>query len=395
MNWIRNIYRAWRRETWLVFTDPGVLLFFFGLPIVYPIIYTLIYNPETVTQIPTVVVDHSRTAQSRELIRTIGATPTVDIIGYAADLPEARQAWHQKKCYGIIEIPADYAQRLGRGEKAVISFYNDMSLLLRYRQYLFALTGVQAEQISKITAQRIEQTGGLISTEISGLPVNSQAHMLGDPTQGFASFIMPGIVVMILQQSMLLGITMIAGTAADRRRRNHGIDPNPYPGTPLTIILGKTLCYLMIYLPISYYILEIIPAIFSLPHIGAFRDYMPMIFVMLLATSFLGQTLQIFVRERESSLLLIVYTSVIVLFLSGLTWPRYAFSPFWMAISDLIPCTWGVEAFIRIAANGATLPDISRYYYSLWALTALYFILALILRRYTTPTAPRPTPAKQ
>ena len=155
MKWFLSLFRVWRRETWLVFTDVGVLLFFFGLPIGYPIVYTLIYNPEVVKEIATVVVDHSRTAESRELVRTLDATQGIDIVGYASDMPEARRAWGEKKCYGIIEIPADYAQKVGRGEQAVISFYNDMSLLIRFRQYLFALTDVQMHEVSKLTAERV------------------------------------------------------------------------------------------------------------------------------------------------------------------------------------------------------------------------------------------------
>lgn len=391
MKWFKNLFRVWRRETWLVFTDPGVLLFFFGLPLLYPIIYTLIYNPEIVTEIPTVVVDNSRTAESRELVRTLDATQAIHIKGYAANLAEARRAWAEKECYGIIEIPADYAKRLGQGQSATISFYNDMSLLIRYRQYLFALTGVQMHEISEITAERVATRGGILVTRVSGLPVDTNAECLGDPTQGFASFVMPGIVVLILQQSMLLGITMIAGTAAERRRRNRGRDPYDYNAPPLTVVLGRSLCYLMIYLPISYYILHIVPELFSLPHIGNITDYMPFVFVMLVATTFLGQTLQVFVRERETSLLLIVYTSVIFLFLSGLTWPRYAFNKFWYMVSDLIPATWGVEGFIHINSNAATLTDVSHYYHGLWALTALYFLLAIALRTYMSPAKEKTT----
>ncbi len=147
MNWFISIFRVWRRETWLVFTDIGVMLFFFGLPLAYPIVYTLIYNPEVVTEIPTVVVDNSRTAESRELVRTLDATQSIHIKGYAANLQEARRAWAEKQCYGIIEIPADYAKKIGSGEQARISFYNDMSLLIRFRQYLFALTGVQMNEV--------------------------------------------------------------------------------------------------------------------------------------------------------------------------------------------------------------------------------------------------------
>lgn len=391
MNWIKSLFRVWRRETRLVFTDVGVMLFFFALPIAYPVVYTLIYNPEIVKKIDTVVVDNSRSAESRELVRELGATQGIHVVGYAANMEEARRAWMEKKCYGIIEIPSDYGRRIGRGEQAVASFYSDMSLLLRYRQYLFALTDVQMNETMQITSRRLAD-GGLLTSSIKGLPVNTQANFLGDVSQGFASFIMPGLVVLILQQSMLLGITMIAGTSRDRRRRNGGSDPLEYRAGTLATVLGKSLCYLMVYLPLSYYILEIIPYMFSLPHVGRFIDLMPMVFMILLATTFLGQTLQVFVRERESSLLVIVFTSVVFLFLSGLTWPRYAFSKFWYMVSELVPSTWGMEGIVRINSNGATLSDVSHYYWGLWALTGIYFVTAVALR-YFTARANRPVSA--
>lgn len=382
MNPFKSIFRVWRRETRLVFTDVGVILFFFALPLLYPIVYTLIYNPEVVKEIDTVVVDNSRTAESRELVRELGATQGIHIKGYAADMAEARRAMSEKECYGVLEIPPDYARRIGNGEQAVTSFYCDMSLLLRYRQYLFALTDVQMNEALRITSQRLAE-GGLVTSGLDGLPVNTDPHITGDITQGFASFVMPGIVVLILQQSMLLGITMIAGTGRDRRRANGGIDPLAHEAGPLATVLGKSLCYMTVYLPMSYYVLEIIPYIFSLPHIGRFIDFMPMIFVMLLATTFLGQTLQIFVRERESSLLVIVFTSVVFLFLSGLTWPRYAFNGFWLLVSYLIPSTLGMEGLVHITSDGAVLGSVSRYYYGLWALTALYFVTALLIRVFS------------
>lgn len=383
MNWFKSLFRVWRRETRLVFTDVGVLLFFFALPIAYPVVYTLIYNPEIVKKIDTVVVDHSRSSESRELVRELGASQSINVIGYASDLNEAKRAWHEKKCYGIVEIPADYATCIGRGEQTVVQFYSDISLLLRYRQYLTSITDVQMNEAMRITSDRLAM-GGLLTSNIHGLPVNSQANFLGDVTQGFASFVMPGIVVLILQQSMLLGITMIAGTARDRRRKNGGIDPLDYNAGPLATVLGKSLCYMMVYLPLSYYILEIIPYMFALPHVGTFWNFMPVVFVVLLATTFLGQTIQVFVRERETSLLVVVFTSVVFLFLSGLTWPRYAFNKFWYMISELIPSTLGIEALIRINSNGSTISDLGSYYYGLWILAGIYFITALLLRYFAT-----------
>lgn len=363
------------------------MLFFVGLPLAYPIVYTLIYNPETVRDIPMVIVDHSRTAESRDLVRTLSATPAIKIQGYAADMAEARRAWAEKKCYAIIEIPADYARNIGSGRQAVISYYQDMSLLFRYRQNLFSLTGVQLAETQEITAERIADDAGGVSTVISGLPVGMQSSVAGDPTQGFASFIMPGVVILILQQGLLMGICMVAGTRRDRRRglRPRGILPDEECAGPVATVLGRATAYLTIYLPMIYFVVAVIPAIFSLPQNGHFIDYFPFIFVMLLATAFLGQTLQIFVRERETSMVLIVFTSVFFLFLTGLTWPRYAFNPFWRIVSDMLPATWGVQGYIHIHSNGATIAEVADNFWPLWGLTALYFITAVALRAYTYP----------
>lgn len=387
MKWLKDFYRVWRHECLLTFTDIGVLLFFFALPLGYPIIYTLIYNPEVVKEIDTVLVDHSRTAESRELARTLDATESMHIVGYAADMAEARRAWAEKKCYAIIEIPSDYARKIGSGGQGVISYYQDMSLLLRYRQNLLSLTSVQMHEAQTLTAKRVATMGGGLATVVSGLPVNTQANSIGDSSQGFASFIIPGIVILILQQGMLMGIAMIAGTRRDRRRLDpEGMDRTEAGAGAVATVLGRSACYVMLYIPMTYYVMSIVPAIFDLPQMGSVRDYMPFILVMLIATSFLGQTLQIFVRERETSMVLIVFTSVFFLFLSGLTWPRYAFSPFWMAVSDLVPATWGVEGFVHIKANGADLPDISRYFWALWILSGAYFVTAVLIRHFTAPS---------
>ncbi|MDE5749253.1 MAG: ABC transporter permease, partial [Duncaniella sp.] len=225
-------------------------------------------------------------------------------------------------------------------------------------------------------------------TMVSGLPIGTQANIAGNPSQGFASFIIPGIVILILQQGMLMGITMLAGTRRDRRRRDslHHVDATDLGYGATVTVLGRAACYFTLYLPMAYFVMAIVPPMFELPQMGSPKDYMPFIMVMLLATAFLGQTIQIFVRERETSMVLIVFTSVIFLFLSGLTWPRYAFSPFWKAVSDLVPATWGVQGFVHINSNGASLADVKDLLWPLWALTGAYFVTAVLLRHFTRPS---------
>lgn len=372
---------AFAAEWRIVLKDAGVLIFFIALPIAYPIVYTLVYNPEVLEKMPVVVVDNSRTAESRDLVRKIGATPAIEIYDYVPSLQEAKHLVDANEVFGILEISSDYAKEIGRGETGHVTFYCDMALMLRFRTFAFSLTEVQIAEIGSITADRISMLGA--ESLYTGMPVNSESYMLGDPQQGFASFVMPGIVVLILQQSMVLGAVMIMGTARQRRRRNHGFDPlMPVNSPAYAIVWGKALCYTIFYITPALFALHFIPSIFNLPHVGSAVQYLLFALPFLLASAFFGITLGAVARDRESAFMLIVITSVVFLFLSGLTWPRYAMPDAWQIVGDFIPATWAVEGFIQINSNNAVLSDVITNYYWLWGLAAAYSILGALSEKW-------------
>ncbi|MDE6806209.1 MAG: ABC transporter permease, partial [Muribaculaceae bacterium] len=86
MKFLKQYYHAFLREFRLVTGDMGILIFLFLLPIAYPIVYSLIYNPELVRDVQLVVVDNDRSPLSRELVRRLDATQGTWVIGYAANL---------------------------------------------------------------------------------------------------------------------------------------------------------------------------------------------------------------------------------------------------------------------------------------------------------------------
>lgn len=378
--WFTGLFRVWRREFRHIFSDMGAMLFFFALPTLYPIVYSLIYNPEVVSKIPVAVVDNSRTAASRELTRMIGSTEAVQIFDYSPDLEAARRLMNEHKVYGILEIPSDYARKLGRGEQAVTSFYAEMDLLLRYRTFVEALTNVQLAMATEMQTKKVGDIG-LVAEPLAQVPVTSESIMLGDPTQGFASFIMPGIIVLILQQSIVLGVCILAGASKERRRRNGGLDPLEADAPASAQLLGRLLCYLTIYTPLTYYLLHLVPMMFGFPHIGDMWQWVSFIVPMIICSVFFGRCFSAFVTDRESSFLVVVFTSVFFLFLSGLTWPRFAMNGFWTLVSDMVPATWGIDGFLGINVNGGNLSTASEPYRNLWLLSALYFALSYVFLR--------------
>lgn len=326
---IADIRQEYRR----IFTDPGVMVFFFLLPTLYPIVYTLIYNPETVTDTPVAVVDLSHSPESRQLIRMVDATPEIAVAAYAPDMAHARRLMAERECFGILLIPADYATRRALGSQATVEFFADTSRLLRYRGFANALTEVS-----------------IAFTDTSASPIPSQAFFVGNPTQGIASFLIPGILIIILQQSLLLGITTLCiGRRQPSPLRDQKICSSVLMSENLSAFishLSTLLCCLSLYIPLSLFGLQIVPRLFSLPATPP-GITLAVIIPMLAVTALIGMALARFMRRREHPFLFIVFTSPIVLFLSGLIWPRYAMSPLWQTISSLIPSTWAIETLLN------------------------------------------------
>ena len=80
-----------------------------------------------------------------------------------------------KDVFGVLVIPEDYARKTGRGEQAVVNFYSDMSLLLRYRTFVAVLTDVQLASGAEIR-QSLMNAAGIASAGVgSGSPINNQA----------------------------------------------------------------------------------------------------------------------------------------------------------------------------------------------------------------------------
>jgi len=379
--WISDVFRMWKDEFHNCITDGGVILFFIVLPLAYPIVYTAIYNPEVVRDINVVVVDNCRSADSRQFTRMAGATENIHIIGYASSMDDAREAMAQKECYAILEIPEDFSRRIGRNEQAFVQFYSDATLLIRYRGLLMSLSDVSMAMGAEIRQQKIDAAGELVSgLGMTGMPTENKAVFLGNPQQGFASFAIQAILVFILQQSLILGVCMLAGGRRERRAK-YGYDPRYVNASPSAAVVGRTLTHTIFYLPTLIYILYCVPYFFSLPQNGSLIHYLTFMIPMIIASSLLGQVLQAFVKERETSLLVIVFMSVVFLFLSGITWPRFAMPWYWRGLGDLIPGVWGVEGFVHMNANGADLSQVMKPYRMMWILALVYFVVAVILQR--------------
>ena len=218
--------------------------------------------------------------------------------------------------------------------------------------------------------------------EITAYPIEYEDVAMFNPTNGFAAFLIPAVLILIIQQTLLLGIGLSAGTARENNRFKDLVPINRHYNGTLRIVLGKGLSYFMVYALVSVYVLCAVPRMFSLNQIGQPGTLALFILPYLMACIFFAMTASIAIRNRETCMLIFVFTSVPLLFISGISWPGAAIPPFWKYFSYIFPSTFGINGFVRINNMGATLSEIPFEYKALWIQTGFYFLTTCWVYRW-------------
>lgn len=375
---IYDLFYIWKQELRNLFRDQGVLIFFVLVPLTYPLIYSFIYTNETVREVPAVVVDNSRSSLSREYLRKVDASPETSIVAHCADMEEARLMLKERKAYGIIYIPSDFSDDIVRGKQTQVSIFCDMSGLLYYKALLTANTNVSLAMNADIKMERAGNTT-VRQDEITAYPIEYEDTAIFNPTNGFAAFLIPAVLILIIQQTLLLGIGLAAGTAREQNRFKELIPDDPHYNGTLRIVMGKGLSYFMVYSLVAVYILCVVPRLFSLNQIAIPSVLALFALPYLTACIFFAMTASIAIRNRETCMLLFVFTSVPLLFLSGISWPGAAIPEFWRYFSYIFPSTFGINGYVRINSMGATLNEVAFEYQALWIQTGIYFLTTCLV----------------
>lgn len=377
---MNSVFYICQKELKAVFKDQGVLIFFLLVPLAYPLLYAFIYTGEVVREVPAAVVDMNKSTLSREFIRKVDATPDVKIQSHCADMEEAKLLLKESKVYGVIYIPESFSSDIAKGIQTQVTLYCDMSGMLYYKAILTASTEVSLKMNKAIKAKRAGNTTDR-QDEISSAPITYEAVNLFNPQAGYASFLLPAVLILIIQQTLLLGVGLSAGTARENNRFRDLVPlSRQYQGT-LRIVLGKSSAYFIIYAIVSAYILCVVPKIFSLVQIAQAGTLAAFILPYVLSCIFFAMTCSIFIHHREACMMIYVFTSVPLLFISGVSWPGSAIPAFWRVISWIFPSTFGINGYIAINSMGATLDQVLPEFRALWVQTGVYFLTTCIVYR--------------
>ena len=376
---MKRVFAVWWREYRSILADPGALLIFFGAVVFYSIVYPIPYGPEVLKEVPLAVVDLDRSALSRKLIRMVDANEYVRVAFRETQMARAETEVLAGKAGGILVVPGGFQRKILRGEQADVGIFSDAGYLLVYRQVYTGLLHATRTLSAGIEIRRL-RAGGMAEGQAlaSRDPLALITRPLFNPATGYATYVVPAVLLLILQQTLLIGIGLLGGTERETSALRPATNTGQGKPTVLQVVLGKTAAYLALYLVYSCYYFGILYRVYRFPQRAEAVTVLLFVLPFLISVILLGLALSGLFHHRESAMQALLFTSIPAIFLSGFAWPPEAI-PGWLRIlSYLLPSTAGISGFLRVNQMGASLPEVRFEWFVLWGLCVLYFGLAWV-----------------
>ena len=340
---------AWRTTALAVVRDPGVLLILLLAPVIYGFFYPWPYGTEAVTRVPVAVVDQDGSNLSRQITRFAQASPRIDVRLVTGDEQAARQALWRGEIEGYALLPRDLKRDVVRGAAVGVTIEGNGAYALLNKSVLYGFSEAVGTVSAGVEIRRLQAAGQRApQARASRSPLNTQLVPLFNPTEGYGSYVVPAVALLILHQTLLMGCAMLAGTwaEADRLRAR----PAAWLGR-LVALSGFGL----------------MTGLFFFGWIFVLQDYPrggnPPAAVLLLifyvpTVCALGLLLGCWFRDRERALQVILFSSLPLAFLSGFSWPSEALPMPLQWLGGWLPSTAGIQASLRLNQMGAPLADV-------------------------------------
>ncbi len=376
------------REFKTIATSYSILLVLIGGIFIYGLLYNYMYHPNLIRHVPVVVVDQSHSPLSREYTRLLEASPQVEIYSFAPDMAAAEELMKKQKTVGLVFIPRDFETRAGRGGQSVFLAMGNTSAFLNFASIQEATVGAMAELDGRHRSDMVVflplQTLYAMSQSQT---INIAGTALFNYTEGYGSYLIPAVLVVIIFQTLMMVIGMISGNERHKKSILYYKEGGLEFWNMASVVLSKTFVYSVLYAVFAYFLIGFLPMIFSIPDIGGTWEIIMLLIPFFWASCFFGLTCSLFYADSESPILMVAFFSVGLIFLSGMSYPLELMPWYWKAAHYAIPAPVGVLGYIKVNSMGASLSDIKTEYITLWSQCFVYFITACFVYRYNIKKA--------
>jgi ABC-2 type transport system permease protein len=349
---MKAIWQAFVASWRALLADAGVMLLLFGGGVVYAFFYPLPYAHESVQRVPVAVVDQDRSALSRQLVRYLDAHPALQVVQVTPDVAPAQDLLWRNEAGGVLIIPAGMNARVLSGKVAEVELVGHGAYLMLNKAALGGLAEVVGTVSAGIELKRLAaSTPSSAQAAAQRQPLGLNSVPLFNVREGYGAYLVPGVAVIIIQQTLLMAVAMLMGTWAERGRV-------PVPATPAGWCGLWLTCTSAALLNCAWWF-GFVLWVQDYPRGGNAAGLAVFAVVFSMCAAALAVLLGAWFRSRERSVQLMLGLAVPILFVAGLSWPSQALPPLLAAVRWVLPSTAGVQGFVALNQLGASSHDIA------------------------------------
>lgn len=339
----------------------------------YSLFYALPYSTEIIKEAPVGVVDYDNTDLSRTFARNLDTSDAVKVVSNQLSLQEAEKQFYKNKIKGFVIIPKDFEKDVLRGKQSAVDLFADSAYMIIYKAVYSGTVQTAVSLGARIEVGKLMKSG--VPKQLAMTlkqPFEFVQVPLYNPAGGYETYVYPSILVMILHQTLVVGLGLMQGTKNELREEYCKKEDC----LPL-VLFARCTTYVLLYLFYSIVIFLVFPALFVYPMAYNIIPLFLLLIPMYYSAAFFAHTISYFFKTRESALLILVVTSLVFIFLPGFIWPKEAIPLPVNFLALFVPSTCGIDGIIKINQLNGTFWDVRYDFLWLIFLCALYFLVSV------------------
>ena len=321
--------------------------------------------------LPAAVVSAESTVFTRSLVRALENSGYFRVIAQPATVEAADRLIARGDVQFVMQIPADFSRRLQRGERPALLVEADATDPAATSNALAALQQVN------VSALDHDLTGPLASLRAGAPPFELRVHRRYNP-EGVTQYnIVPGLIGVVLTMTMIM-MTSLAMT----RERERGTMENllATPVTPLEVMLGKIVPYILIgYVQVVVILLASV-FLFGVPMMGSLALLSAVLVLFMAANLSIGFTFSTLARSQMQAMQMTFFFFLPSMLLSGFMFPFRGMPEWAQALGQALPLTHFLRVVRGILLKGSGPAEI---FPSVWPLAVILAVVSTVaLVRY-------------
>ncbi|WP_321779590.1 ABC transporter permease [Sulfurimonas sp.] len=373
-----NFKDVFFNEAKLIFSDIAIVLTIIGGVILYSFLYPQPYTSQSVSGLPLSVVDLDKSDVSRDIIFKLDATPQISVKRVDLSERDAKDALLRADVKAIVIIPNNFKKDLALNKSPIIAVGADASYFLIYGGILEgAMKSVLTQSATIKIANLLKKQVPLSKAKEAYAPYSLNIINLFNPQNSYTQYVIPAVFVLILQQTLLIGLGILGGGINEKISRGESgyfkIAPTWMMMLSRVMIFGFIFfIHMLFYFGFSF-------EMFDITHLASMIDLLTFGFVFLLAVIFFGIFIGALFSSREIATPAILFSSLPLVFTAGFVWPVEALPQALVYLSMLFPSTVAIEGFLKLNQMGASFDMVIELYAILWLQVIIYGTLAYLV----------------